>query len=97
MRQEYSAIASTSNSNLAVPPSPSPGRPRSPDSIASASDYAERGSPGSPMLCRSPSPSPYMVSPAVWHRAHVVLTVEASRTRCPTRWDAFSIDGGGAK
>ena len=65
MRQEYSAIASTSNSNLAVPPSPSPGRPRSPDSIASASDYAERGSPGSPMLCRSPSPSPYMVSPTV--------------------------------
>ncbi|KAH0834148.1 beta-glucan synthesis-associated protein-domain-containing protein [Lanmaoa asiatica] len=60
-RQEYSAIASTSNSNLAVPPSPRVGRSRSP-SITSASDYAERGSPGSPMLCRSPSPSPYLNS-----------------------------------
>ncbi|KAF8555182.1 glycoside hydrolase family 16 protein [Imleria badia] len=55
-RQQYSAVASSSNSNLAVPSSP-----RTP-SIASAStsDDAERGSPGSPVMCRSPSPSPYL-------------------------------------
>ena len=80
MRQEYSAIASPSNSNLAVPHSP-----RTP-SVTSASDYTERGSPESPRMCRSPSP--YFVSPTLWRRARDVLTnccLELAVGQCKTR------------